>query len=155
MGQQGQTVDITFWRADWQLAANGTPRTKIQDYYPNATIDHYPAEVGPNKAEMEKLYSPARALGNLRTGPRDSSVEEMIAEGPGTLSPSKTFNNSRGNGARTKDGWHVVISRNAPQGLAPRQRTQIAFAVWEGSHKEVGARKMRTGWIPLLMEESQ
>ncbi|MBM3812901.1 MAG: hypothetical protein FJW20_14855 [Acidimicrobiia bacterium] len=160
MGQQGQTVEITFWRADWQAAVNGRAPTKIQDFYPNATIDHYPSEaksLEPGSAkqkEMERLYSPARALGNLRSGPRESAVEEMIAEGPGTLSRAAASNNSKGNGTRTKTGWQVVISRAAPQGLAPRQRSQIAFAVWEGSHKEVGARKMRTGWIPLLLEES-
>jgi hypothetical protein len=39
-----------------------------------------------------------------------------------------------------------------PAGLAPATRTQVAFAVWEGSHDEVGARKMRTGWVQLAME---
>jgi hypothetical protein len=26
----------------------------------------------------------------------------------------------------------------------------MAFAVWQGSRTEAGARKMRTGWIPLV-----
>ena len=30
--------------------------------------------------------------------------------------------------------------------------TQIAFAVWEGSQQEVGARKMRSVWVPLVMQ---
>ena len=33
--------------------------------------------------------------------------------------------------------------------LAPNVRTAIAFAVWEGAAREVGARKMRTIWVPL------
>jgi hypothetical protein len=46
----------------------------------------------------------------------------------------------------------VTIVRRLPAGLAPQVRSQIAFAVWEGSHNETGARKMRTGWIPLVMK---
>jgi len=54
---------------------------------------------------------------------------------------------------RTKGGWAVVITRPLPDGLSPRSRTQIAFAVWNGGAGEVGARKMRTGWVPLSMRE--
>jgi hypothetical protein len=45
-----------------------------------------------------------------------------------------------------------VLTRRVPTGLAPGRRTQVAFAVWEGAHGEAGARKMRTGWIPLVLE---
>jgi hypothetical protein len=44
----------------------------------------------------------------------------------------------------------VVITRQLPESLAPGERTHIAFAVWQGSQHEAGARKMRTGWVPLL-----
>ena len=30
--------------------------------------------------------------------------------------------------------------------------SQVAFAVWQGAHGEVGARKMRSAWIPLALE---
>jgi hypothetical protein len=43
----------------------------------------------------------------------------------------------------------VVITRPLPAGLTPKSPSQIAFAVWEGSRQEAGARKMRTGWIPI------
>ena len=49
-------------------------------------------------------------------------------------------------------GWAVVLSRPLPAGLAPGGRSQVAFAVWEGSKQEVGSRKMRTGWTPLSLE---
>jgi hypothetical protein len=52
---------------------------------------------------------------------------------------------------RTREGWAVVIVRPVPDGLTPGARTVVAFAVWDGGRQEVGARKMRTGWIPLLM----
>jgi len=28
---------------------------------------------------------------------------------------------------------------------------QVAFAVWNGGAGEVGARKMRTGWVPMSL----
>jgi len=155
MGQAGRPVEIAFWRADWQASVNGR-KDSIQSLYPNATVDHYPfaaKSLEPGSAaqkEMMNRYAPAQALGNRRVGPRDTPVEDMIAEGPGTLSPDREGTSS-GQGVRTKDGWAVVIQRRLPAGLTPAQRTQIAFAVWEGSAKEVGARKMITGWVPLAM----
>ncbi|MFN0104717.1 MAG: ethylbenzene dehydrogenase-related protein [Bryobacteraceae bacterium] len=155
MGQPGHAVEISFWRADWQASFNGRKDT-IREIYPNAAIDHYPYEaktLEPGSAaqkEMATRYAPSQAVGNRRVGPRESPVEEMIAEGPGTLSPA-TSGKTRGAGVRTKDGWAVVIARKLPEGLAPNTRSQIALAIWEGSGNEVGARKMRTGWIPLAM----
>jgi hypothetical protein len=157
MGQAGRPVEITFWRADWQGSVNGRGDT-IRDLYPNAAVDHYPYQAGSlekdaaAQKEMELRYSPARALGNHRSGPRTSAVEDMIAEGPGTLAPVAGASSSKGQGVRSASGWSVVISRKLPEGLGPRQRTQVAFAVWEGSAQEVGSRKMRTGWIPLLRQ---
>ena len=156
MGEAAKPVEVAFWRADWQASVDGRGDS-IRDLYPNASIDHYPFEATPlepgsaAQKEFASRYSPARALGNARGGPRQSPVEDMVAEGPGTLAPAGATT-SKGQGRRTDTGWSVVISRRLPQGLAPRQRTQIAFAVWEGSQKEAGARKMRTGWIPLLVQ---
>ena len=157
MGQDGKPVEIAYWRADWQASVNGRPDT-IRSLYPNATVDHYPFEAAalepgsPAQEEMAKRYAPAAAAGNRRVGPSDVSVEDLIAEGPGTLSPAPR-NVSRGKGVRTTQGWSVVFIRPLPTGLGPRVRTNIAFAVWEGSHNEAGARKMRTGWILLALRE--
>lgn len=159
MGQSTKPVEIAFWRADWQASVNGRKDT-ITSLYPNASIDHYPFEAKSLEAgsvaqkEMATRYAPAQAVGNRRVGPRETPVEDMIAEGPGTLSPNPGFG-SRGKGERTANGWSVVIIRKMPAGLAPKERTQVAFAVWEGSKEEAGARKMRTGWIPLSVQEAQ
>lgn len=154
MGQEGKPVQVTYWRADWQATVDGRGDT-IRDLYPNASIDHYPQEakaLEPGSAaqkEMAKRYSPARALGNIRGGPRAAPVEDLVAIGPGTLSPGPSLG-ANGKGAHQKDRWSVVISRKLPEGLLPDQRTHIAFAVWQGSQGESGARKMRTGWLPLV-----
>jgi hypothetical protein len=158
MGEEGRVVDITFWRADWQAIVDGRGNT-LRDLYPRADITHYPFEAesleegSPAQREMARRYAPAEAAGNLRTGPRESPVEDLVADGPGTLTPAAA-QSSDGRGERTKDGWAVVIKRKIPEGLSPKARTQIAFAVWEGSHREAGSRKMRTGWIPLAVREA-
>lgn len=133
MGQAGRPAGIAFWRADWQAAMNGR-KDDIRSIYPNAAVDHYPfqaqsLEPGSTvQQEMAMRYAPAAAVGNRRVGPRRSPVEDMIAEGPGTLSPDPA-GSSRGKGERTADGWSVMIVRRAPEGWGPKTRTQIAFAV--------------------------
>jgi DMSO reductase family type II enzyme heme b subunit len=156
MGETGKTVQITFWRADWQAIVEGRA-DEITSIYPNAKPDHYPFNAeslkkNPDAQQETALrYSPARALGNNRQGPRQQPVEDLIAEGPGTLSPSpQSF--SKGKGVRTEKGWAVVISRPLPEGFSKEKPTQIAFAVWEGFRGETGARKMRTGWVNMIMK---
>lgn len=154
MGETGKPVEIAFWRADWQATVDGRPDS-ITSIYPNASVDHYPSESkplenDPNAQQQAGLrYAPARALGNNRAGPRERPVEDMLAEGPGTLSPNpSSFSN--GKGVKTDSGWAVVITRPMPAGFSGASPSQIAFAVWEGAHLETGSRKMRTGWVPLI-----
>ena len=156
MGEEGGRVEISYWSAAWQAAVDGR-EDSIQALYPGATVDHYPFQApslepgSSERREMEDLYSPARALGNFMAGPRVRPVEDLIAEGPGTLAPAET-NRSEGMGRRGPEGWDVLIERTLPSGLTPGARSQIAFAVWQGSAREVGARKMRSVWIPLYLE---
>lgn len=155
MGETNKTVEISYWRADWQAIADGRA-DEITSLYPNAKPDHYPfnarsLETNPDaQRETALRYSPARATGNHRQGPREKPVEDLIAEGPGTLAPNPQIS-SRAKGVRTSAGWVVVIARPLPAGFSKNQPTQIAFAVWEGAHGETGARKMRTGWVNMLL----
>lgn len=155
MGEVGKSVEIAFWRADWQAIVDGRA-DDIRSMYPHATVDHYPSEAKPLESNPQALsdaaarYAPARALGNRRAGPRDQPVEDLIAEGPGTLTPAGSAT-SKGKGVRTPQGWAVVITRPMPAGFSGANPSQIAFAVWEGAHTETGARKMRTGWVPLIL----
>lgn len=156
MGEPGRPVEITLWRASWQAAVDGRPDT-IQAFHPNSAADHYPfaaaslVDGSDAKRAMALRYAPARALGNDMAGPRSNPVQDLVAEGPGTLAPSPATS-STGTGKRTPLGWSVVITRTLPLGLTPGTRTQVAFAVWQGAHEESGARKMRTGWTPLYLE---
>ncbi|MFN0119188.1 MAG: ethylbenzene dehydrogenase-related protein [Blastocatellia bacterium] len=159
MGGQGKTVEITYWRADWQASVDGRPDS-LKPLYPNASVDGYPFEAqslekgSAAQTEMATRYAPAAALGNRRVGPRAAPVEDLIADGPGTLSPAPPAG-SKAKGVKSENGWLVVVTRKLPNGLAPGGRTQVAFAVWEGAQQETGARKMRTGWIPLLMKGAE
>lgn len=156
MGEEGRPVEITYWRASWQAVVDGRG-DEIEELYPGASVDHYPFEApslndGSDEAlAMAARYAPARRLGNAMAGPRASPVEDLIAEGPGTLA-SAPDRRSTGRGMHTQAGWQVVIERPMPADLGPGGRSQVAFAVWDGAREEVGSRKMRTGWVPLRIE---
>jgi DMSO reductase family type II enzyme heme b subunit len=155
MGEDGKPVEITFWSANFQALVNGR-KDEITAIYPQAKIDHYPFEAtslkagSPAQQEMAKRYAPARNAGNPISGPRTVPVQDLVAEGPGTLRAAEKAI-STGVGKHSKDGWTVLLIRPLPSGAQIGARTQVAFAVWEGSHQEVGARKMRSGWIPLAI----
>ncbi|MGC8762706.1 MAG: ethylbenzene dehydrogenase-related protein [Acidobacteriota bacterium] len=157
MGEAGRRVAITYWRASWQSEAEGRGDT-IRDLYPNASVDHYPFEappLGKNPAAQREetlRYAPAKALGNAMEGRSLPPVQDLLAEGPGSLTPAPV-QGSRGQGIRTKTGWAVVLVRKLPGGTVAGSRKQVAFAVWQGSEQEVGSRKMRTGWISLSLEK--
>lgn len=157
MGEAGRPVEITSWRASWQASVDGRP-DDITALYPRAHPDHYPFTAAPltpgspEQQEMARRYAPARALGNVMEGPRTSPVEDLIADGPGTLRPAPRTVSS-GGGRRTAHGWAVQLVRPLPNGTGPGGRGAVAFAVWDGAHLEAGARKMRTGWVPLALRE--
>jgi hypothetical protein len=156
MGEEGKPVEITYWRAAWQAMVDGRPDT-LAALYPNSRVDTYPFESpslvpgSPDQLAMAKRYAPARALGNPMAGPRQSPVQDLVATGPGTLRPAEKMVSS-GTGKATPNGWAVVIARPLPVGVRQGGRSQVAFAVWQGQKREAGARKMRTGWIPLSLE---
>jgi DMSO reductase family type II enzyme heme b subunit len=157
MGETQRPVEIVYWRAYWQSMVDGREDT-IKALFPNATVDHYPFEAAALQAgseaqrEMAQRYAPARALGNAMAGPRRQPVQDLVAEGPGTIRAAPETR-SVGAGKRTDQGWSVVLTRPLPKGLDPGGRTQVAFAVWQGERQETGARKMRSVWVPLLLEK--
>jgi len=156
MGEPGRQVEVTYWRAAWQAMVDGRADS-IRALYPGASIDHYPFEAAPlehdpqAQQEMMQRYAPARAAGNEMAGLRQRPVEDLIAEGPGTLSPAAKQESS-GSGTRTATGWAVMLVRPLPPALSRGTRTQVAFAVWDGARGEVGARKMRSVWVPITTE---
>jgi len=156
MGESGRSVEITYWRASWQAVVDGREDT-IESLYPGATIDHYPFEAAsltpgsPQQQQLQSQYAPARSLGGTMAGPRERPVQDLLAQGPGTLTPMER-QVSEGSGRRSGERWEVVLVRPLPLDLDRDERTQVAFAVWDGEHDEVGARKMRSGWIAMHLQ---
>ncbi|MEW6749695.1 MAG: ethylbenzene dehydrogenase-related protein [Candidatus Latescibacterota bacterium] len=162
MGEGGRPVEIVLWRATWQAVVDGRAREEIADLYPRAAIDHYPfrapalQEGSPEQQEMARRYAPARALGNPMAGPRQRPVETLVALGPGTLTPDPSLAaDGRGVYDVGQQAWSVVLVRPLGEELRSTGRTQAAFAVWQGSRGETGARKMRTGWVPVATERKR
>jgi hypothetical protein len=159
MGEDGRPVEITYWSAIFQAVVDGR-KDDIYAIFPRAKVDHYPFEAAslkPGSAAqqaMAKRYAPARALANPMAGPRTVPVQDLLAEGPGTIRPADNTV-STGGGKHAADGWTVILTRPLPHDARPGGRTQVAFAVWEGSRQEVGSRKMRTAWIPLALGSGQ
>ena len=65
MGEIGKTVQISYWRADWQAIMDGRADV-ITSIYPNASVDHYPFEAkslekDPNAQKEMALYAPSDA----------------------------------------------------------------------------------------------
>jgi hypothetical protein len=158
MGETGRLVEITYWRATWQAEVDGRVTDDIRSIYPNASTDHYPFEapsLTPGSEEEKAMalrYAPAQAVGNEVGGPRTQPVQDLLAEGPGTLTPMDS-QHSTGSGSRTQEGWRVMLVRPAPSWLARGAQSQVAFAVWDGAADETGARKMRSVWFPFALPE--
>jgi hypothetical protein len=160
MGESGKGVHLLYWKALWQddaaRAASGQDR--VAALYPNATTDHYPFLANPAaKDEMTRRYAPAEAAGNPITRRAGTSpVQELLAEGYGTTTAATT-QKALGRGAWRNGRWLVTMARPLDEGdglprLAPGQKTFLAVAVWDGTSRQAGARKMRSVWIPLVLQ---
>lgn len=158
MGQVGRSVRVHLWKALWQARLDDPKLDTVQALYPNASPDHYPYQHAPDdegKAAMAVLYAPARGVGNpVTVGRPDAPTQDLIAEGFGTLTalPEQV---SKGRGVHDGKGWRVVITRpldaDAAGALRSGTRSYAAFAVWDGQAGNAGARKMRSGWVPLVL----
>jgi DMSO reductase family type II enzyme heme b subunit len=151
MGNPGGRVNIMQWRAAFQRDLDYAAPT-VRELYPHAWADVYPDEV--LSATDARPYAGALGVENPISRGRASPVLDQMAEGWGTMTV-KPDQHALG-GGMWKDGrWRVVITRpmvsddlNAPA-LTPGLATVAAFAVWEGGHREVGARKAWAPWVPL------
>lgn len=152
-GAQGaaQPVVIHQWKAVWKEASDGNI-TGVKSFYPNTWSDVYLFEMAPTeqRPEMERTYTTSVAAGNPLAH-HGQAVRDLEALGFGAVDyaaeQSSVSRSSWANGV-----WRVLIARPAvrEKGELDLTRLQyVAFAVWDGSHGEVGARKMHSTWIPI------
>jgi len=154
MGNPGGRVNIMQWRAAFQKDIDDGHAPSIRDLYPNSLTDYYPDEV--LGATDARPYAGALGIENPISRGTATPVLDQMAEGWGSMTV-KPDQHALGRGV-WKDGvWSVVITRpmvsddvNAPR-LVPGDRTVVAFAVWEGGHREVGSRKAWAPWTPLVI----
>lgn len=163
MGDAHKSVRIWYWKAVWQddaQRAKSGGGDRIASLYPNAAIDHYPYEAGKaSRAEMEQRYAPARAAGNpITLPPAGGPVQVLMAEGFGNTRPAPA-QAARGKGEWTRGVWLVTIARPLGGGaelgdLAAGKRGYVALAIWDGAKAHTGSRKMRSDWVPLVLERN-
>ena len=163
MGAPKERVLILHWKADWQEDIDKTFQDVAQ-LYPHAWTDWYPFAAGEPPYEITAWTNPEAqrymtgwVLGNPRSQPQKRvSVEEQIAEGPGTLTTSQ-HQSATAKGVYARGEWNVVIVRplvtgdpNDPEWGAGK-KTMVAFAVWDGEKGEIGSRKGYANWVPVIL----
>jgi DMSO reductase family type II enzyme heme b subunit len=168
MGGPTSPVDVWFWDADRQRG-----EMAVDESYPNAVVDNYPfsetVSAGPELnrpgariSDQPDISLPARAVGNQIVPTSDESGGTSLhVGGPRTV----TFRvpqcqTVHANGAWRDGRWSVVMRRRlsvASQddgvSLVPGGRASVAFAVWDGSHRDRNGQKLITIWQDLELEE--
>jgi hypothetical protein len=157
MGGKGQPVHIFHWRAQYQRdAEKGKP--EMAELYPHMSVDMYPHEFKTTDAgapSSRETYSPGKAMGNPQSYAK-KGVDEIVAEGFSTSSVQEGHG-SAAKGAWANGEWTLVIVRPlAVEGgstLSTNDKSNIAFAVWQGGKGEVGSRKSVTmTWTPVVVQ---
>lgn len=142
MGNRGKVVNIWQWRADWQyeIAVKKKLERATQDMDLDVMI--FGGET-----------NPVDSLNPFREVP----VEELNAEGFGTLTPQPlTKQNVNGNGVWKDGKWKVVFKRVIESTnkwdmdfIGNKGPVLIAFAVWDGAHSDRNGRKTISMWQRL------
>ncbi len=152
MGHPGSAVRILLWKAPWQTA------DMLSALHPNRPPPFYPFEAAPeeHRARMAAHYAPADNVHNPNVH-RPGGVPVVVAEAEmfGSLTGVQV-SALDGRGVYAGRTWKVVLAspaENLGSTLRPGRESKVAFAVWEGSAGNVGARKMRSEqWVRLVME---
>lgn len=165
MGARGLPTNLWHWKGDWQNDIDKGFQDVTQAY-PNFWKDYYPFVVGKPPYQVPadfpstdaRTYMVGWSVGNPLSQPmRVTPVEELAAHGFGTAT-SRSSQNVLGRGAWQNGVWRVVFSR--PMALSETDTVQFvpggtahaAFAVWNGSNQEVGARKQLSSDVTLSIE---
>ena len=154
MGGPGFPVHLLQWRASWQRDLEGR-RQSVEALYPRVVRDEPPEKILP--PEVAALFYVARVVDNpLSALERESSVEEIVAEGFGSVT-ALPEQRARGNAVHEQGRWAVTIGVPMERGAAgarldPGSIWPVAFAVWLGSNGDRGSRKQYADWVSLELE---
>lgn len=163
MGEPDKPVHIIYWKA-WRSRDRKDGFQTVKTAYPNMTVDMYNFDYsvkgnGTDKTQAEKdIFIPGKAAGNPLSVPHKEIIEELLAEGAGTLA-SKNIENTSGDAEWKNGEWTVIFIR--PLNVSDAKSVQfkagekmpVAFAVWEGSRMESAGRKaVSPAWAEVNVE---
>lgn len=155
MGNVDSPVHILQWRASLQADID-EGHQGVKQLFPNAYNDVTPEMLMPK--EQAITFYPARVANNSQAShDRTSPVEEFTAVGFGSLT-SHTDQLATGHGVYRSRRWQVVLMMPMDSGDKTRARVKagetrnVAFAVWNGSDGQRGARKQYFPWAPIEVE---
>jgi hypothetical protein len=168
MGEAGAKVNIWMWKSERQADLDPAFQD-LEKQYPNMGIDSYPnllrspLEQPMRNAltlESDPTFVTAWGAGNIVADPtRESAVEDLTAEGFGTLRARPRMDqNVDATGVHETDSYRVQFTRPLSTGksdaaaLSPGARTDVSFAVWNGSAGDRDGKKSVTIWQELLIE---
>jgi hypothetical protein len=141
MGNRGKVVNIWQWRADWQTEIETKEKLKYATEGMDLDTMIFGGEV-----------NPVDALNPFR----DVPVEELNAEGFGTLTPQpQTKQNILGKGVWKEGVWRVVFYRTLDSlnkwdvKFGKKQPVLMSFAIWDGAHQDRNGRKVVSMWQRL------
>ncbi|HUE69814.1 MAG TPA: ethylbenzene dehydrogenase-related protein [Pirellulaceae bacterium] len=168
MGGTSTPVDLWMWDAD-----RGQKGGDLEEVNPRIVVDQYPfseasvetaefARQGTKTSQQPDVSLPAKAAGNqvVRSAPYPTGGSSLSAAGPG----STTFRFVKSQlvvaSARYSKGrWTVLLRRTLDAGaaengirLAPGQTASVAFAVWDGAHRDRNGQKQVSIWQDLVLE---
>lgn len=163
MGEAGKPVHILHWRA-WRSADQKSGFQTVKTAYPNMVVNVYQFDYpvkgkGTEKTQAEKdIFIPGKAAGNPLSVPHKEIIEELAAEGSGTLK-SKNIENTSGEAEWKNGEWTVVFRRpmtvEDPGSVQFKagEKMPVAFAIWEGGRKESAGRKaVSPAWAEVRLE---
>jgi len=134
MGEKRKIVNIWHWKAD--------VRQKI---------------IKNGKAKQKQIAKNAKSLAGMFVNPfTESSVEEMNSRGIGALTVQPLEEQTLEGRGYWYDGyWNVVFIRNLEAtskwdiDFSDKDQVVLAFALWDGSKKEMSSNKMVSFWQTL------
>jgi len=151
MGGAGLPVNIWQWKAVWQADIESGFET-IQDRLGNTYADAYQESDDP-------LFRTAEAAGNIvAQRDRTTPVEDLVAEGFGTLTTSDV-QNVEGSGVWNNGQWRVLFIREFESAdpeltsFEVGKATPVAFAVWNGEAGDRNGQKSIASFIELRLVE--
>ncbi len=162
MGGKDDPVHIFHWKYQYQVDAKQGKKT-IDQIYPNMTVDMYPMDFKQKgnfkeaSKEQKESFVGGTAAGNPQSFPK-FGVDEIFAEGFGSSAVSESHS-ALGYGEWNGGEWTVYIARplvyENGSNLMIGKKSHIAFAVWQGGKKEIGAIKSLTMmWTPFNILEN-